>query len=499
VGSRTRSRGRNDPEGNRRPEGEAREGPQIVSLGTRLRDAGSTWAGAVVIFEETDSTNVLAASLAARDAPHGTVVVAKSQSAGKGRWGRRWESTEGGLYLSIVVRPGPQSPLGILPLTTAVAVAEALGASFGIACELRWPNDLYHGGRKLGGILCETSFAGDRCEFAIVGIGVNVNQRPEEFTKEVSQRAISLSTILGRSLDPLEVALAIVPVLEKWWERESVPSVLHRWRELAGPIEGLRVQVTLREGSPYLASIAGLADDGGLEVRLEDGSSRVLRSDEVRLSPEPGYYQEVESHFVARRGSPLFISPSEWDLVWRWEQLGIPLEVVKEGIDRVFERPRTALKPRRLSYCRQTVEAAFRRFREAGLGGRGKAAEEGDSGAAARIEEIAARLAELGPERAGLSPLGERTAAALRSLAARADETPDAIERELGALDGTLLAEAEKVLDEAERSELRRGAESSLESYRERMPEKVYHAALESAYRRRIRRKLGLPTLSLYA
>ncbi|HJS73219.1 MAG TPA: hypothetical protein VJ921_02950, partial [Vicinamibacteria bacterium] len=261
-------------------------------------------------------------------------------------------------------------------------------------------------------------------------------------------------------------------------------------------------QVAPREGSAYLASIVGLAEDGGLEVRLEDRSTRILRSDEVRLSPEPGYYQEVESHFVARRGSPLFITPSEWDLVWRWEQLGIPLSVVKEGIDRVFDRPKTGLKPRRLSYCRQTVEAAFRRFREAGLGGRGRMAEAADTGAASRLEEIASHLAGLGTGRAGLSPLCESAAAAIRSLAARADEAPDApdaLERELGALDGTLVAGAETTLDDAERFELRREAESSLESYRERMPDKVYRAAVESAYRRRIRRKLGLPTLSLYA
>jgi BirA family biotin operon repressor/biotin-[acetyl-CoA-carboxylase] ligase len=399
----------------------------------------------------------------------------------------------------VIVRPGPSSPLGVLPLTAAVATAEALADSFGVTCELRWPNDLYHGGHKLAGILCETSFAGGRCEFAVVGIGVNVNQRLEEFPRDVAQRVTSLSALLGRAVDPLDVALAIVPALETWWEREDAPMILQRWRELAGPLEGVRVQVAPREGSPYLASIVGLAEDGGLEVRLEEGSTRILRSDEVRLSPEPGYYQEVESHFVARRGSPLFITPSEWDLVWRWEQLGIPLAVVKEGIDRVFDRPKTGLKPRRLSYCRQTVEAAFRRFREAGLGGRSRTSEAGDTGASTRLEEIASRLSGLGTGRASLTPLCESATAAIRSLAERADEAPDAIETELAALDGTLLGGAEAILDEAERFELRREAESSLESYRERMPEKVYHAALESAYRRRIRRKLGLPTLSLYA
>ena len=462
--------------------------------------------------------------------------------------------------------------LGVLPLTASVAAAEALQESAAIASELRWPNDLFFAGRKLGGILCESSFVGQRCEFAVVGIGVNVNQAAEDFPGEVSSRATSVRAILGRAMDPLEVALAITVALEKWWERESRPRILQRWRELASGLEGAGVRVVPREGSAYGARIAGLADDGGLEVRLEDGTTRTLRSDDVHLqedsarersepgreeaiapkariagilpredprrspatsdsleaarmrtirpsSPseergerasrggeralDEGYYEEVESYFVAQRGSPLFITPSEWDLVWRWEQLGIPLAVVKEGIDRVFERPKTALKPRRLGYCRQTVEAAFRRFRESSLGGGPGGTAREDSGAEAHLTEVSSRLRDLAAvwseKERELALFLERTSDAVRSLSARAEEAPSEVERELTALDGKLVVESEAVLGDAVREELRREVESSLESYRERMPEKIYRAALESGYRRRLRRKLGLPTLSLYS
>jgi len=490
--------------------------------------------------------------------------------------------------------------LGVLPLTASVAAAEALRESAEIASELRWPNDLFFADRKLGGILCESSFVGQRCEFAVVGIGVNVNQAAEDFRGELSSRATSVRAILGRAMDPLEVALAIIIALEKWWERESRPRILQRWRELGGGLEGAPVRVVPRAGSAYVARIAGLADDGGLEVCLEDGTTRTLRSDDVHLeedgersepgreeaiAPEAriagilpggeprrspatsdsleaarmrtirpsdasgavsgsaarsaerqaagvrprgpdeergerasrggeraleedrafdeGYYEEVESYFVARRGSPLFITPSEWDLVRRWEQQGIPLAVVKEGIDRVFERPKTLLKPRRLGYCRQTVEAAFRRFRESSLGGRAGGTAQDDSSASAHLTEVSSRLQDLAAARSEtkseLSLLLERTAAAVRSLSERAEEAPGEVERELTALDGKLVVESEAVLGDAVREELRREAESSLESYRGRMPEKIYRAALESGYRRRLRRKLGLPTLSLYA
>ncbi len=444
--------------------------------------------------------------------------------------------------------------LGVLSLTASVAAAEALRESAEIASELRWPNDLFFADRKLGGILCESSFVGQRCEFAVVGVGLNVNQAAEDFGGELSSRATSVRAILGRAMDPLEVALAIIIALEKWWERESRPRILQRWRELGGGLEGAPVRVVPRAGSAYVARIAGLADDGGLEVCLEDGTTRTLRSDDVHLqeddserpafarsasarsscSPEggggsesrgesrgdgvpaalskergsegaldEGYYEEVESYFVARRGSPLFIAPSEWDLVRRWEQQGIPLAVVKEGIDRVFGRPKTLLKPRRLGYCRQTVEAAFRRLRESSLGRRTGGTAQDDSSASAHLTEVTSRLKDLAAAwsetESELSLLFERTAVAVHSLSKRAEEAPDEVERELTALDGKLVVESEAVLGDAVREALRREAESSLESYRERMPERIYRAALESGYRRRLRRKLGLPTLSLYA
>jgi hypothetical protein len=228
-------------------------------------------------------------------------------------------------------------------------------------------------------------------------------------------------------------------------------------------------------------------------------------------SSEDGYYAEVESHFVERRGSPLFISPGEWHLVARWEELGIPLAVVKEGIDRVFERPKTRLKARTLGYCRQTVEAAFRRFREARLGiradpsdGEGEAA--GD--VARQLQEMHDRLrvaSALVPSGTSFTRALEEIVVRLRSAIdeARGSSASTArlsqLEDTLTALDRRLLEEAEPVVEEPLRAELRKQAEDSLREYRERMPEKVYGSALESAYKRRLRQKLELPTLSLYA
>lgn len=224
-----------------------------------------------------------------------------------------------------------------------------------------------------------------------------------------------------------------------------------------------------------------------------------------------GYYAEIESYFVERRGSPLFISPGEWYLVSRWEELGIPLTVVKEGIDRVFERPKSRTKARKLGYCRQTVESAFRRFREARLGLRRHAS----CSEQAVSDDVSSQLNEM-RERLRTAEVRCRLASARfacvldevsRLLEAVIDDTraaPSAdrlsgLEDVLTQADRRLLEEAESVVEEPIRAELRKQAASSLSSYRERMPEKVYRSALESAYRRRLRQKLELPTLSLYA
>ena len=212
--------------------------------------------------------------------------------------------------------------------------------------------------------------------------------------------------------------------------------------------------------------------------------------DEPDEHDEQGYFGDVEAYFIERRGSPLFITPAEWFLVSKWEEQGIPLHVIHDGIDRVFERPQAAAKSRKLGYCRQTVEAAFRRFREVTLGGgqdRGPVEDRFD--AAAHLSRLASKLSRL---------------AVAPELAARVEALGDVgenlqrIEDALTAIDDELVEFAEDALDENDRDALLSEAGASLASYRDRMPDKVYQSALKSAYRRRLRDKAKLPRLSLY-
>ena len=222
--------------------------------------------------------------------------------------------------------------------------------------------------------------------------------------------------------------------------------------------------------------------------------------------PEDNYYASIEAYFVQRRGAPLFISPAEWQLVWNWERAGIPLRVVKEGIDRVFDRPRTPQKRRKLGYCRQTVEALFRRFRESRLGD--DEAEDDRCGAERHLNELVGRLRQLAAssKSALASSEATRAAASLERHLGRLSELAKGdfsralpeIENELGRTEDRLLDSFERTLGETESGALFRDSEASLRSYRDRMPQKVYDAAVKSAYRRRLRARMGLTPLSLF-
>ena len=162
-------------------------------------------------FETLDSTNDLAKELAAQGAPEGTVVVAETQTGGRGRLGREWNSPPGvGLYVSLVLRPMlPPMELPQITLTTAVAVVRAVRRVTGVAPGIKWPNDLLLNGKKLGGILTEMETESDRIRHVVVGLGLNVNN--PAFPPELAATATSLALATGR-------AFSRVQLLQAWLE-----------------------------------------------------------------------------------------------------------------------------------------------------------------------------------------------------------------------------------------------------------------------------------------
>ena len=188
-------------------------------------------------FPVTESTNSRAAEAAEKGAPEGTVVCADCQTGGRGRFGRRWESPpEVNLYVSLLLRP-PVEPQRApqLTLLTAISLARAVEDASGIAAFLKWPNDLYLGGKKAAGILAEMSNDADRLRHVVIGIGLNVNADESHFPEALLANATSLrlvtgktfrrSGLLARFLDSFAVhyreflSTGLAPLLPEWNRR----------------------------------------------------------------------------------------------------------------------------------------------------------------------------------------------------------------------------------------------------------------------------------------
>jgi BirA family transcriptional regulator, biotin operon repressor / biotin---[acetyl-CoA-carboxylase] ligase len=217
-----------------------------------------------VHWRRTDSTNERARELASAGAPHGTLVTADEQSAGRGRQGRAWTAPPGSAVLmSLVLR----EPHELLPLAAAVATCEAIP----LECRIKWPNDVWAGGRKLAGILAEGR---PQEGWAVLGIGLNVTT--EEFPPELRDTATSLRRE-GVEADPESLLQALLAALDRRLADEPA-ELLSAWRE-RDALRGRHVRWRDGEGIA-----AGIDDAGALLVETEDGRV-ALEAGEVHLLP----------------------------------------------------------------------------------------------------------------------------------------------------------------------------------------------------------------------
>jgi BirA family transcriptional regulator, biotin operon repressor / biotin---[acetyl-CoA-carboxylase] ligase len=237
-------------------------------------------------FSETASTNDVAATLAESGAPQGTTVLASSQSAGRGRFGRVWFSPPGaGIYVSIVCRDERAAPL--LTLAGGVAVADGVRNATGLPVHIKWPNDIVVEDRsvarrrKLAGILAEATSTPDGLQYVILGFGINLG--PAAYPPELSDRAGSIEVELGRAVDGAAVLAETLAVFaERFRElaRGDSQGLLDRWRALAPSSRGVIVEWDSLRG-PLTGVCAGIDDGGALLVRVGDRIERII-SGEVR-------------------------------------------------------------------------------------------------------------------------------------------------------------------------------------------------------------------------
>lgn len=236
-------------------------------------------------FASMTSTNTSLLEAAANGAPEGTVFLADEQTAGRGRGGHSWHSSPGeGLYVSVLVKPN----LGLREalwnsLAAGLAARAAVLTTAGQTVDIRWPNDLLLGARKLGGILVETAVdpgAAARLRYAVIGVGINVSHT--SFPPELAALATSLRLATGQAQSRQALLIALLRALDAELTKMEAAgqSLLTRFAAASTWVLGKRVHVPEQGG--YSGVTAGLDERGFLMVEAEDGTRRTVLSGGVR-------------------------------------------------------------------------------------------------------------------------------------------------------------------------------------------------------------------------
>ena len=251
------------------------------------------WQNQIYWFDTIDSTNTRAKEMASSGAPHGTVLIAGHQTAGRGRLGRSFQSPAGlGVYMSVILRPNC-SPAKLMHLTcaTAVAMCDAVEQAAGIRPGIKWTNDLVLGKRKIAGILTEMALDAKSglVDYAVVGIGINCRQRLTDFPEEIRGFAGSLSMALDRDVSTAAMAAAMIGSLHTMSRDLFLPVGVLMDRYRADCITVGRDISLLRGDSVRHGHAIGVDDLGALLVRFPDGHVEAVNSGEVSVRGMYGY------------------------------------------------------------------------------------------------------------------------------------------------------------------------------------------------------------------
>jgi BirA family biotin operon repressor/biotin-[acetyl-CoA-carboxylase] ligase len=244
---------------------------------------GTPYAKKIHHYFKVDSTNRVAMELGHQSEPHGAIVVAEEQSAGRGRTGRVWHSERSsGIYLTILLRPQltpVQAPT--LTLAAGLAARDAIAEQTNMKPDLRWPNDVLLNGKKVCGILTEMYAEPDRMKFVVIGFGVNVNNT--KMPAEISATATSLLIETGRVHSRLELTARLLRRFENYYNQllsAGVAPIVARFNEVSSFARGRRVRIA-SGGETFEATTAGLDASGLLRVTRDDGRTETLLAADI--------------------------------------------------------------------------------------------------------------------------------------------------------------------------------------------------------------------------
>ena len=262
--------------------------PDIIIVSDLRRGLRTRSIGREIVHRaETGSTNTLAMDLAQKGAADGTVVIAETQTGGKGRLGREWASPRGNLYLSVILRPAvPVHKAPLITLMGAVAVAAAVREHLKVPAGIKWPNDILVSGKKVAGLLTEMSAEPDRIRHIVLGIGVNVNMDVRELPPDVRRTATTLAAEKGTRVDRTALLKELLAGLDKWYQRflTNEADVLEAWKGLNVTL-GSRVAVS-GAGTTLEGFARGVDAEGRLILKLDDGTLRQVSAGDVTIVKE---------------------------------------------------------------------------------------------------------------------------------------------------------------------------------------------------------------------
>ena len=242
------------------------------------------WAGKTVHFaRETDSTNLWIKRLAKEGAPEGTLALAEFQSAGRGRLGRSWEVPEGtSVMMSILLRPKFEPQYApTLTLVMGMAVAKAV-KKLGFDVSIKWPNDVVVSHKKICGILTEMGVRDGKIDYAVIGVGINVNIR--EFPEEMVDKATSLYLESGKEFDRSQIPGLVMEAFEKYYEKFAATCDLSGLKEeYESILANYNQPVRVLAKEPYEGVARGITDGGELLAEKTDGTIVAVSAGEVSV------------------------------------------------------------------------------------------------------------------------------------------------------------------------------------------------------------------------
>nr|MDO8135521.1 biotin--[acetyl-CoA-carboxylase] ligase [Candidatus Njordarchaeum guaymaensis] len=249
-----------------------------IKNGLRTRVIGSS----ITYLDQTTSTNDYARKLAEEGAAEGTVVLAGTQTSGRGRFGRQWHSPLGGVWMSIVLRPPSNRPLQKIALLCGLSIAQTLRELYKIDAAVKWPNDVLVEDKKISGVLTEGNFRGQTPLSVIVGIGINANIALKTLPQELRYQATSLKTLLGRNVSLNKLVRTFLTTMDRNYElfiKDKDKGLWLEYKRICKTI-GLQVRVASWRGEVYEGLAEGISSEGGLILRTKRGSELTILSGE---------------------------------------------------------------------------------------------------------------------------------------------------------------------------------------------------------------------------